>query len=246
MNKKRTSTIWLCEEGEFINIVKSSYSFSEVLRRFDRRPETWNINSVKERAKLLGIDMSHFMTTRERGIKKVRKKLSERLVINSIKGHTHDLKKHIIREGLIRNVCARCNNSGEWLGSPLSLTLHHVNGDSSDNRIENLEILCPNCHAQTDSFAGKALKRAKNKQEKRICSMCERSLNRSNKSGLCIHCFSKSCLNNGGKQQRKVEVRPSEDELLLLIKEYGYCGTGRLFGVSDNAIRKWLKSYKGA
>ena len=241
MVKKRTSTIWLCDKDEFAKIVKSSYSISEVLRSFDRRPETWNIDSVKERISSLEIDTSHFMSNRERGIKIVRKTLSEMLVANSVKGRTHVLKKYMIREGLIENKCARCGNDGEWIGKPLSLTLHHISGDGSDNRIENLEILCPNCHAQTDNFAGNALRKSKEQKDVLVCTVCKKTLDRQNKSGFCIQCF-----NYQGNQRRKVEVRPGKEELLVLIQKNGYSGTGRLFGVSDNAIRKWVKSYTDA
>ena len=42
-----------------------------------------------------------------------------------------------------------------WRGKPLALALHHINGDRLDNRLENLALLCPNCHSQTDNFSGR-------------------------------------------------------------------------------------------
>ena len=51
--------------------------------------------------------------------------------------------------------CARCGNEGEWLGEPLTLQLDHANGRYDDNRLENLRWLCPNCHSQTPTFAGR-------------------------------------------------------------------------------------------
>jgi 5-methylcytosine-specific restriction endonuclease McrA len=52
------------------------------------------------------------------------------------------------------NQCEACGIS-TWLGAPLTLALHHVNGDRLDNRLENLQLLCPNCHSQTPTFAGR-------------------------------------------------------------------------------------------
>jgi len=51
--------------------------------------------------------------------------------------------------------CAECDNVGEWRGRPLTLQLDHVNGIYNDNRLENLRWLCPNCHSQTETFAGR-------------------------------------------------------------------------------------------
>lgn len=63
---------------------------------------------------------------------------------------------HILREGLLE---AKCYEEGcgltEWRGKPISLQLDHINGDNFDHRIENLRLLCPNCHSQTETFAGK-------------------------------------------------------------------------------------------
>lgn len=60
--------------------------------------------------------------------------------------------------GLKADRCEICGIS-EWLGRPLSLPLHHLNGDGDDNRLENLQLLCPNCHSQTENFAGRKRRR---------------------------------------------------------------------------------------
>jgi hypothetical protein len=62
-----------------------------------------------------------------------------------------NLKRRLIAASLKREVCEECGISS-WRGRPLSLALHHVNGDRNDNRLENLALLCPNCHSQTDNF----------------------------------------------------------------------------------------------
>ena len=62
------------------------------------------------------------------------------------------LKERLITEGLKRYKCEKCGNSGEWMGQKMTLELHHINGDHFDNRLENLQILCPNCHSITDNY----------------------------------------------------------------------------------------------
>jgi DNA-binding CsgD family transcriptional regulator len=79
--------------------------------------------------------------------------LHEVFAANTRRSRGH-LKIRLLQAGLKDGRCERCGLS-EWLGAPLAIALHHVNGDRHDNRIENLELLCPNCHSQTDTFAGR-------------------------------------------------------------------------------------------
>lgn len=66
-----------------------------------------------------------------------------------------NIKKRIIRKNLIEYKCSLCPTEDMWQGKPLSLHLDHVNGVNNDHRIENLRFLCPNCHSQTETYAGK-------------------------------------------------------------------------------------------
>ena len=95
------------------------------------------------------IDVSHF---------KVRKSmydLQEILTRDSFYSNRSKLKERLIKAGLLEYKCACCGNKGGWLGKPLTLQLEHINGISNDNRLENLCFLCPNCHSQTQTFAGR-------------------------------------------------------------------------------------------
>ena len=61
------------------------------------------------------------------------------------------LKVRLINEGILEPKCSECDMEF-WFAKPISLELDHRNGDSNDNRLKNLRLLCPNCHAQTDNF----------------------------------------------------------------------------------------------
>jgi hypothetical protein len=69
------------------------------------------------------------------------------------------LRRRLEQAGLLQNLCAECGIT-TWRGRPLALELHHINGDGKDNRLENLALLCPNCHSQTDSWGGRNSRRA--------------------------------------------------------------------------------------
>jgi Trp operon repressor len=79
--------------------------------------------------------------------------LEELLVVGRKTNRSH-LKRRLLDAGTKENKCERCGISA-WLGEPLNVQLHHKNGDGSDNRLENIEFLCPNCHSQTDTYGGR-------------------------------------------------------------------------------------------
>ena len=83
----------------------------------------------------------------------------EELLVRQGRAHRGQLKTRIVRAGLKPSQCEGCGLF-EWQGRALSLQLHHVNGDRTDNRLPNLQLLCPNCHSQTETFAGRNPRKA--------------------------------------------------------------------------------------
>jgi HNH endonuclease len=145
-----------------------------------------------------------------------------------------NLKSRLLDVGLLEHHCYECGQRSEWNGKPLTLQLDHINGTADDNRLVNLRLLCPNCHSQTSNFAGKKRRKIPKYE---ACECCLKSLGKFNKQPLCKKCFAQqprpSC--------RKVE-RPPLNVLKEQVENHGYAATGRKYGVSDNAIRKWLKT----
>jgi hypothetical protein len=78
----------------------------------------------------------------------------DRLLVADTYRSRHNIKLRLLGEGIKENRCERCGLT-EWRGEPLSMALHHINGDGLDNRLDNLQLLCPNCHSQTENFAGR-------------------------------------------------------------------------------------------
>jgi hypothetical protein len=79
--------------------------------------------------------------------------LDDLLVVGRDTSRGH-LKLRLVAAGLKEVRCELCGLE-EWLGKPLAMALHHINGDGRDNRLENLQFLCPNCHSQTDTYGGR-------------------------------------------------------------------------------------------
>lgn len=133
--------------------VKDCYSFAELCRRLGLKPEGSNPKTLRKKMDEFGVDYLHFTGQAWHKNPKnpvYRDKYLPRLCEHSSLSSAN-VKELVYRLGLKENKCEICKIT-EWQGKPIICELHHINGDSSDNRIENLQILCPNCHSQTDNF----------------------------------------------------------------------------------------------
>jgi transposase-like protein len=145
---------------ELAAAVAVSDSVSEVARRLGYTPNGGMHRLILGYIRNAGLDTSHFTGTRwARGRRLPRRPLEEILVENSTYRGSSTLRKRLVEAGLLKAECARCGLT-KWQGEALPLHLDHINGDHTDNRLENLRILCPNCHALTDTWCGRNVKPA--------------------------------------------------------------------------------------
>lgn len=130
------------------------YDWSEVQRYYDAG------RSVRECSAHFGFSMQTWHAAVARGAVCARPRampLEQLLARGAVRGR-HNIKQRLIAAGLKEARCEACGIS-DWRGAPLSMQLHHVNGDGRDNRLDNLRLLCPNCHSQTENFSGRGVMR---------------------------------------------------------------------------------------
>lgn len=264
-------TKYIKEELE--ELTNSSSSIAEVLQKLNKKPCGGNYATIKHYIRKFNIDCSHFRGKAwNKGFAyndKVCLRKLEDILQEGVKYSSSSLRNRLIAKNIKEHKCEKCGNT-EWCGQPIPLELHHINGNHYDNRLENLQILCPNCHAQTENYRGshkndniedsekrikelakikelankgeisktkkaKIAKKERKERPKRYCVNCGKELTSSQK----VYC-SQECAHE------YVSKRPSYLELTDRINEIGlnYTRLGKVYGVTDNAVKKWCKLYK--
>lgn len=139
------------------------------------------------------------------------------------------LKQKLLKAQHLKNQCYQCGLLPEWQGKTLTLQLDHINGNRHDNSLDNLRMLCPNCHTQTDTWGAKRFK-LPTKQ----CG-CGKIIKRA--SANCNSCTRKSSPRSG---KFKI-VWPSVEEIQERLKNTPCIHVATQLGVSDQAVYNYLK-----
>lgn len=200
------------------------------------------INNIIEKNNL---DTSHFGSLYHK-VTTTAKPNNEYFTFN--KRNNYSTLKRLLRD-YKEYKCEICGIS-EWNGKPIRLQVHHINGNNEDNTLENLQILCPNCHSQTETYAKGEHKENiiktsidYSKLEKytatgniKQCEMCGKEFKP--KYPHVKYC----CLECSHIATRK--INPSKEDLIAIFKkEQSFKGVGNTYNISDNAIRKWFMKY---
>jgi hypothetical protein len=143
-------------DQEIRDAIKSSRSFAQVLAKLGFRPGGAQ-STLKRRVQMLGIDVSHFsgMGWRRGSTVPVTNALPlEEILVPGRFTPTNKLKRRLLDAGVKERRCETCHRN-TWNGEPIPLELDHINGARDDNRLSNLRLLCPNCHALTPTYRGR-------------------------------------------------------------------------------------------
>lgn len=231
-------------EDELKSAIAASFSWAETLRRLGYCPTGGNWKTVQKRASALGIPTDHFdpYATSRQLARKRRIPLEQVLVENSTYSRA-SLKRRLYESGLKEPRCELCGQDEYWRGTRISLILDHINGVRDDNRLENLRIVCPNCAAGLDTHCGR---RTRLERDPRECLLCGTSFvpNRPEQRYCSRSCGSRAPRSYAPRPTIRRVARPPRERLLREIGALGYAGVGREYGVSDNAVRKWIRDYE--
>lgn len=241
---------------DYINAVKKSNSIAGVCRELGILPIGGNYATVKRKIIKYNLDTSHFTGQLWKGKSFVEEtalvKLDDILKENT-NYKTHTLKERLFNQNLKERKCEICGLGEEWYGKPITLELHHINGDHYDNRLENLQILCPNCHSQTNNF------RNRNNTDKNIpkhfnprkpiistCECCgkEFKADRHSRRFCSRECYNKFLVKGLIKQNREYEPLVSKEEIENKIP---LCTTmsklAKLLEIDRHTLRDYLHKY---
>jgi hypothetical protein len=223
--------------------VAASKSYAEALRRMGASSTGNSFKVLQKYVRVWAISVEHFdphATMRARS--RVGRVPLDEVLRTGRPFSRGALKRRLYDEGYKDRRCEDCGQGELWRGRQMALILDHVNGVPDDNRLQNLRILCPNCAATLDTHCGRNARAAP-----RPCEFCGTAMSSPAARRFC----SRQCAGAARRGRdyaarpasRKVE-RPPVEVLIEQVAQLGWSATGRLHGVSDNAVRKWMRAYE--
>jgi len=153
-----SSSKWCVVDRQTLEVaVRESDSIASAIVKIGWPPNTTTRRRFRALVALYGLDTSHFLGQASHRGKQYPRRVRPAnyyLALNGPPISSYDLKRKLLAEGIFDPECATCGNT-TWRDCPVPLELEHKNGNRYDNRLQNLELLCPNCHALTPTYRGR-------------------------------------------------------------------------------------------
>ena len=244
-------------------LLDNSNSYADVLRAIGLSDHGGNRNTLRKVINDYNLDLTKINNNRSQQnlaqISRVQNKARpiEELLTENSPYKSSSLLKRLVKEGYKTLQCERCGVV-DWMGEELSFHLHHKNGVHSDNTLSNLEVLCPNCHSQTENFAGKGqckIPKLTKEQEKKkayygvsedgqrfydgygnykiLCPVCKVNFMNREAKEMCKSCY---------EENRKKPKIPKE-ELFELMKTNNFPSAALILGVDRDTVARWYTYY---
>ena len=229
-------------EAQLREAIAASLSWTEALRRLGLRDAGGNLRTIQRHAEAWGISTEHFdPDAARRGALRKRPAAARGGPGRGLHVPRGHLKRRLYAEGLKERRCELCGQDEEWNGARMALILDHINGVANDNRLENLRIVCPNCAATLETHCGR------NKPIRSrgpASAAARRSIPERPAAVLLARLRHPRAGARGPQPERRKVERPPYDVLLAELAASNFSAVGRKYGVSDNAVRKWLRWYE--
>jgi hypothetical protein len=232
-------------EDEVREAVAGSVSLAAAMRLLGLRPAGGNYKTLWCLIEHYRISTDHLDPNWVfRGPRPTRTIPLEEILVEHSTYNRWRLKERLYREGIKQRVCELCGQGEMWHGRGMALILDHINGVGDENRITNLRVVCPNCTATFDTHCGR-----QNRVEvtPRVCQHCQREFwPKYHEQRYCSHpCGAHADRSSPHPERRNVQ-RPPYDVLIEETQRMGFSAVGRKYGVSDNAVRKWIRWHEAA
>jgi hypothetical protein len=229
---KKIKSLWRIDCEELQHLFDTLPTRKEILKKLNENVYEGNYEILKQLCKKYNICLEkHNILYKKYWYTNCQIKLSkaipkEEYFVKNVERSTTNTKSRFIKEFGVKEECQECGVGNVYNNKPLVLHLDHIDGDNKNNTPENLRLLCPNCHSQTKTYAGR-----NNKKKKFIfCINCKKEIS-----------YGPSCAKCMGKKNRKFD--PSKEELEQDIQKMTISDVARKYKVSRSSIKKRCKVF---